>query len=177
VSLSKRPAAKRKQLDNLKPAPAPERGNRRAVKHGATAKPPADRVAAIEDELLAALPIRDPRSGEAPSHDRAMVNLAAIALARLESVTAYIEEHGPLTRGGRMREASRYEMELSTRAANLLDRLGMSPVSRAKLGVDLVKARDLAKEMSALDVPDADVVDEPSTEPVYDADAEEWDEE
>jgi hypothetical protein len=168
VPLSKRPAAKRKQLDNLRPAPAPERGNQRRRTHGATAKPPAERVAAIEAELLDGLPIRDPRNGDAPIHDRAMVNLTAIALARLQSVTAYIEEHGPLTRGGRMREASRYEMELSTRAANLLDRLGMSPVSRAKLGVDLVKARDLAQEMSALDVPDADVVDEPDENGEYD---------
>jgi len=176
MPLSKRPSARRKQLSNLRVNNPAGVANMRARTHGARAKPPSLRLESIEAELLAALPVRTP-AGEAPIHDRPMVSVAATVIARLQRVTAWLDEHGgELTRGGRVRAAAQYEMELSTRAANLLDRLGCSPMSRAKLGLTLAQTRDLAQEMSALsntEPPDAEVVDD--DEPVYDPVAEEWD--
>jgi hypothetical protein len=169
-----------RRLATRKNAPPLKPGAQIAKKHGARAKPPSLRMESIEAELLAALPIRTP-DGEAPIHDRPMVSVATTVISRLQSVTAWINKNG----GGFhrqtkvMREALRYEDQLAGRAADLLDRLGCSPTSRAKLGVDLVKARDLAQEMSALDVPDADVVDDDNGTDTptgtYDPETEEWD--
>jgi hypothetical protein len=153
--MSKRPKARGRQLANLKPPTPAPKANRRAVKHGALAQPPADRVAALKVELADALPVRA-ADGSAPIHDMHVVGLLAVVLARLETVSAYVDRLGPLAQG-KVREAARYEMELSTRAANLADRLGLTPRSRAALGVDLARTRDLAREMSAID---AEAVDD-----------------
>jgi hypothetical protein len=180
MALSKHPTKRAKQLANCRSYPPPKPGEKRNLQHGATAKPPSVRLASIEAELLAALPIRTP-DGEAPIHDRPMVSIAATVIARLQHVTAWIDKNGSGFTAKRqtatMRSALDYEDRLAKSAASLLDRLGCSPTSRGRLGVDLVKARDLAMEMSALDEPvqDADVVDEPN-EPVYDPETGEWDE-
>lgn len=144
---SKDPAKRANQLANLrKPKPAPT-GNKRALKHGARAIPPAKRVAELTDEIAAALPVRDGDGGP-PIHDMHVVGLMAVTLARLETVTAYVDRLGPLARG-KLREAAVYEQKLIERAANLADRLGMTPRSRAALGLDLARAQvDLATLLS-----------------------------
>lgn len=148
MALSKDPKKRSKQLANLKPPTPAPKGHKRRMTHGAKAQPDATRLAAIEEEIRGALPVRDPH-GHAPTHDLAAVKLLGIALARLETVTAYVNEHGVFFSGGRLRPAAEHEQKLIERAANLLDRLGMTPTSRVKLGLDLVRAEDLAQAMSA----------------------------
>ncbi len=161
MPLSKRPAAKRKQLANRRDAPPAPKSNRRAQKHGARAKPPSVRVESIEADLLAALPVKD--DGQPPLADRHIVGLLAVTYARLMSVEAYIERHGgPLTPRGKVREAAVYEQKLTERARVLSTELGLTPKSRAALGVDVAHLRDLAIEMSALS--DADTIDGTATD-------------
>jgi hypothetical protein len=161
MALSKRPSAKRKQLANIRPAPAPERGNRRALKHGGRARPTPAHLAAIEQELLDGLPVRS-ADGSPPAHDLGVVRLLAVCLCRLQTVDAWLTEHGPIARGGKVRDAVNVEMKLRSQAARLYSELGMSPRSRAALGLDLARVRDLALEMAAEDddVTDADVIDD-----------------
>jgi hypothetical protein len=52
------------------------------------------------------------------------------------------------------------ETKLRREAAEYLDALGMTPKSRARLGVDLVRARDLAQEWSNSEpAAEADVIE------------------
>ncbi len=151
MALSKNPTSRSKQLANRRDAPPPEPGNRRAMKHGGQATPEPRRQAQVEREICEALPIRA-ADGGAPAHDLITVRLLAITLCRLETCTAYVTKHGQFFKGGRVRPAVEVEDKLITRAANLADKLGMTPTSRAKLGLDLVHAQaSLAQLMSDAD--------------------------
>jgi hypothetical protein len=151
MALSKDPAKRSKQLANLKPPPPAPPGNRRRVTHGARAQPEPRRQAALERQISDALPVRAADGGP-PVHDLVTVRLLAITLCRLESCAAYVSKHGQFFQGGRVRPATELEDKLIVRAANLLDRLGMSPTSRAKLGLDLAQGQlSLAQLMSDLD--------------------------
>ncbi len=130
--------------------PPPPKGNKRHLIHGANAEPPAVRVREIEDRLYeslaAAAPVRV-ANNQLPPADAHTVRLAARTLARLESVSAWIDEHGPLDAKGKPRSAANWERRLTSTAAKLLASLGMNPAARARLGVD-VKRIDLATAMS-----------------------------
>ncbi len=120
-----------------------------ATKHGANAQPPAVRVRELEDGIYASLASSAPiREGNAlPPADEATVRLAARTLARLESVSEWLDREGPLDRKGKVRSAALWERRLTSTAARLLGTLGMNPQARAKLGVD-IKRIDLASAMS-----------------------------
>src|SRR3954468_4058696 len=81
-------------------------GNRNAVKHGAEARVPAERLSAKVQEVYGALaeeaPVRGPDGG-LPTHDRAVVMLLARARCRLDDVTVWLDEHGTFNRNGRLR--------------------------------------------------------------------------
>jgi hypothetical protein len=140
---------KSKPKSKRKLPPPPPKGNKLALKHGAHAKPPANRVRALEngiyDALAAAAPVRDGDS--LPAADAATVRLAARTLARLESVSAWLDVHGPLDKRGKPRSAANWERRLTATAAKLLASLGMNPQARARLGVDIQRI-DLATAMS-----------------------------
>lgn len=159
MSLSRDPRARKRQLANLRKAPAAPKDNKRRMTHGAKAQPDAKRLAEIEGDICAALPVRD-SNNEAPVHDLAAVHLLAVAVARLETVSAYVDRYGSFYKGGRLRPAAEHEQKLIERVGSLLDRLGLTPASRARIGVDLVRTRDLAREMSGMDAIDAEVVDD-----------------
>lgn len=129
-------------------------GNRLAVKHAAHAEVlPArvsERVATIYAELEAEAPVRGPDGG-LPVHDREAVRQLARCLCRLDDVGAWLDKYGPLDRRGKERSAARAERRLRGEAARWLDKLGMTPTARAKLGLDLAKAADLATAMSEPD--------------------------
>lgn len=137
---------------HLKPWPPAPEGNRRSVKHGARARVLPEVLQAktreIYDALSASAPVRD-EDDELPVADAHAVAIAAQALARLESVVAYIDKHGALDRRGKPIPAVGYETKLRRECAEHLASLGMTPKARARLGVDLVRQRDLAKEWSA----------------------------
>jgi hypothetical protein len=179
VGLSKRKAARQRQLSNLRRAPAPPAGNRRAVKSGAWATAKTLRVEpkvqAIYEQLAEEAPLRAP-DGSLPAADSTLVELLALCLARLESVAAYLSVYGPLdeSRGGAVRPAAEYERRLRLEARDHASALGLSPRARVALGLDLQRTVSLADAMSEPDserraelmraagVPiDADAEDEP----------------
>jgi phage terminase small subunit len=78
-----------------------------------------------------------------------MVRLLAITLVRLESCAAYTSQHGQFFKSGRPRPSVEVEDKLISRASTLADKLGMTPTSRAKLGLDLAHTQaSLAQLMS-----------------------------
>jgi hypothetical protein len=145
--MSKHPAKRARQLGNLKP-PKPQPGNRHRVTHGGRAAPSPRRQAAVEAQICEQLPIRG-ADGAPPPHDLIVVRLLAITLVRIESCAEYISGHGQFYKGGRPRPAVAVEDKLIARAANLADKLGLSPTSRAKMNLDLVHGQvSLAQLMS-----------------------------
>ena len=144
VALSRDPKKRSKQLANRRDAPPPERGNKRARRHGGQAMPDAKRLEQITNELTAAMPIQSP-------HDKAAIHLCALAIARLESVGAYLNEHGLLFRDGRERPATVLERKLSNEARTLLAELGLTPRSRVQIGVALSQVPDVAQALSEPD--------------------------
>jgi len=143
--------AKRKQhpnsLANLRQAPPAEKGNKRALQHGAYAKDPrglAAARAAIDQELEAHSPI-------ASSADMFTRELAARAIARVRQIEEALDERGLWDSEGEIRPAVAALERATKQAAELLDKLGMNPRSRAALGVDLARQTDLATAMSEPD--------------------------
>lgn len=151
MPLSNDPAKRRRQLENLRPgAGGGTVGNVRALVHGGQARVAtliragswAERIYA---ELEAEAPLRD-TDGGLPAADRQVVELLASALARLEAVEAWLSTRPPITEKGTPWPAEDVAGRLRREAADLLDKLGMNPLSRSKLGLDLVRTVDLAKQ-------------------------------
>ena len=151
--LSRDPEARARQLANLRDAPPPApAGNARARRHGGYAEVARERIEGRARELLDALsadaPLRD-ADGELPRPDAAIVHLLATALCRLEDVESHLTAHGYLTDDGGVRPAADLASRLRRETADYLDALGMTPRSRARLGLDLSRGFDLAREMAA----------------------------
>ncbi len=90
----------------------------------------------VYEALAADAPLRDP-DGELPRPDHAQVVLLAKCLCRLEDVEANVAAYGQLDeRTGAVRPAAEREDRLRKEAADYLDALGMTPRSRARLGLD-----------------------------------------
>lgn len=167
--LSADPVKRARQLGNLQRGGgrplSPE--HRPALRHGAYATIAADRLDAkareVFDALAADAPLRE--RGELPAADGAVVRLAAEALCRLDSVSDYLARRGIEDEKGQLR-AGVLEVEgrLRREASDHLEALGMSPRSRARLGVDVARAQafDLAQhwaEQDGDDVVDGEVSD------------------
>lgn len=155
MALSKRDAARQRQLANLqrgggRPASIEHRP---ALRHGGYAQLAAAQLDAkardIFDALAADAPLRE--AGELPRADSALVRLAAECLCRLDTLSAYLTAHGILDAKGNVRSAAELERRLRAEAADHLDALGMTPRSRAKLGVDVQRGFDLAQQWAAQD--------------------------
>ena len=140
----------RPNLANLRPAPPAPAGNARRRTHGAYAVVALERLAAREADVFAALAADAPlqEDGTLPPADGALVRLAAEALCRLDSVGDYLARRGIEDDAGELRiSALDVEAKLRREAADHLDALGMSPRSRVRLGVDLVRAATSAAEV------------------------------
>ena len=110
MALSDRPAARERQLANLRQAPAAPAGNRRALRHGGYAEVARsrleERTRQVFDELAVDAPLRDELAGELPAADHLIVSLLLQALIRLEDVTAYLTVNGLLDHKGKVRPAA-----------------------------------------------------------------------
>jgi len=130
--------------------PAPP-GNGYARSHGAYARLVADRleakVAEVFDALAADAPLRADDGG-LPAHDATLVRLAASCLCRIEDLEAHLRDHGILDAKGNVRPAVDLERRLRSEALGYLDALGMTPTSRARLGLDLTRTASLAELMA-----------------------------
>jgi hypothetical protein len=128
-------------------------GNDRTLRHGGY------RVVAeaeLDDKtktIFAALsedaPLRD-TDGGLPSHDAVVVRLLADCLCRLDSVGAWLAGRWATTEA---RPALELEMRLRTQALDLAESMGMTPRSRARLGLDVKRAQsfDLARHWQEQD--------------------------
>jgi hypothetical protein len=68
-----------------------------------------------------------------------LVAQLARTLVRLDRLAAWLDQHGIQDRRGKIRSAARWESKLTSQAVSMMSALGMSPTSRAKLGLNLVE--------------------------------------
>lgn len=173
---SKRGQTNPSSLANLRPPPAPEKGNQRAATHGGFARIAPARLEQQEQEVFDALaadaPVRD-SSGGLPAADTVVVSLLAETLCRLSNVREWIAENGVFDtrrftstdpkkqRDKRRKQRTRarkdpmrvveVEARLRREALDYAESLGMTPRSRARLGLDMARTADLANAMSEED--------------------------
>jgi phage terminase small subunit len=145
MPLSSDPKRRSRQLANLQPGGgAAGPGNGRAVTHGAYAALAPDRLDVKAREVFDALgadaPVRD-GDGSLPAADVAAVRLLADVLCRLDDIGGYLSRRGWEGEDGKPRPVLDYEARLRGHALDLMRELGMTPASRAKLGLDLVRAK------------------------------------
>lgn len=156
MPLSRDPSARERQLANLRRAPAAPVGNTRALRHGGYAQVARERLDSKVREVFEAvgedLPLRN-ADGGMPRHDAVAVRLLAENLCRVESVSAHLRDYGLFDQDtGEPRPALDLERRLRQEALDLAESLGLTPRSRAKLGLDLVRAApDMASIMSEPD--------------------------
>jgi hypothetical protein len=125
--------------------------NKIALRHGGYAEISREALDEQERRVLDAIsddaPLRDP-DGALPRADGVMVRVLASALVRLDRVESYHRDHGWLDGKGEPRPSAHLERLLRAEIADHCDALGMSPRSRARLGLDLQRGYDLAQAMS-----------------------------
>ena len=150
MGLSRRPAARQRQLANLTDRPpAPPQGNQRAARHrgysAVTEQERDERAQAIYDAMAASAPLRD-GDGGLPMADEMVMGLLAECLVRRERVSRWLADFGALDeRTGEPKAAVELERRLRLEALDYARELGMTPKARVALGVDLQRGFDLAQ--------------------------------
>ena len=152
VPLSHDPHARGRQLANLVPAPRAPVGNQRARSHGGYAAVVRERldvkVLEVADALGSDLPLRD-AAGGVPRADAVAVRLLAENLCRLDDVSAHLRDFGLFDQAtGEPRPALDLERRLRAETLDLAESLGLTPRSRARLGLDVQRGVDLAQAMA-----------------------------
>ena len=157
MPLSGDPTARERQLANLVPgARTAEPGNQRAVTHGAYAAIARERLDTKMREVFDALagdaPLRE-ADGSLPAADALVVELLAETLCRRENLRQHLADYGWRDQATKEPKTALLDLErrLRKEAATYADQLGMTPRSRARLGLDLVRTVDLSRAMSEPD--------------------------
>lgn len=155
MPLSNDPDAKARQLANLKRGESgtPKGEPSTRLTHGARStllfKDVDAEVVELMDALGESVPVRD-ADGGVPAADQAAVEYAARALKRYRHLSTWCDLHGRIEeKTGKVKPAADYELRAEKSLANALDALGMTPTSRARLGLDLARSADLAMEWAA----------------------------
>ena len=124
-----------------KPPPAPI-GNGRALTHGFRSallvRDIGSEIRELMDALSAAAPVRE-GDGSLPPADLVAVETAARALKRWRHVSAWCDMYGRLDEKGDVRPAAHYELQAEAALQRALDSLGMSPMARSKLGLNIAR--------------------------------------
>lgn len=142
MPLSPDDSARGRQLANLNRGGPTIPGNRSAVRHGAHARISRDRLEARVAEMRDALAEDAPVKSNA---DSVVLTELAQAQCRLDDVRSYITQHGLLTDKGEVRPAVELERRLVGQVLDISEAMGMTPRSRAKLGLDIQRGLDLAQ--------------------------------
>ena len=131
-------------------------GHTLSMRHGAHSPRVVDPIAAeLLAEVLEASPyLRD--AAYLPA-----VESWAKAEARVQLLEAWVDEHGPFDAHGRTSSAMNLLTKWTSIAMNHRTRLGLDPLSRARLGRDVAAGRtfDLAAAFAVLDNDDEDDAD------------------
>jgi hypothetical protein len=150
VPLSGDPVKRRNQLANLRNAPAAPQGNSRHRVHGAYARVLPfvldAKATTIFDALAGDAPVRADDGG-LPAADALPVRLLAELLCRLDSIGEYLGRRGWEGEDGQPRPVLDVEARLRGQAVELMRELGLTPASRVKLGVDLVRGLSAAERL------------------------------
>lgn len=164
MPLSNDPDKRARQLANLRPgAGAWKPGDAPALKHGLRSRRPlpVDQLSAEVAEIVGALadaaPVRD-GDGNLPAADEAAIERAARALHRARKASEWADATGRYDEKGNVKPIARHELECERELGTALDVLGMTPRSRARLGVDIAAARSASLAEQIADA-DADVID------------------
>jgi hypothetical protein len=128
-----------------KKPPAPPKGNKRALKHGIHAKPDEKHIKEAESALAATLPAIDPKA------DAVALRLLAVSVIRYEQAVAEVNMRGVFDRRGKPTSAARWERRHNNSLMRQLAAFGGTPNSRAKMGLRMAKAVDLANVLSEPD--------------------------
>lgn len=123
---------------NGQPAGEPGRALTHGFKSTVAIAPQAQAIADTLRELVPAY----------TASDEPALTLLAWQLARIEAANTYLAEHGLLDGKGRPRPVLKVLSTSENSAARLMDALGLTPTSRARLGVDLAKTGDLVAELA-----------------------------
>jgi hypothetical protein len=103
---------------------------------------------ALAAEILAVL------DGEGLGHirpaDRVAVESLAVLLRRIHQAEAYIDRAGLVRKSGDVRPVAQLLVRLLAEARAYCETLAMTPLARAKLGLDQGRAFDLAAALAAL---------------------------
>jgi len=121
-----------------------ERGNTRAVSHGAFSErlvgPIARGTLEVVEEMCAGLPAE--RMSFAAER-----SVLARKLARLKMVSEHLDENGYFNKRRNARPSVKLELELLRSVEKSLEVLGLTPAAAAKLGVNLARSHSLADEL------------------------------
>ena len=153
------PRKRERQLANLRPGPPAPAGNALARRHGGYAAIARERleekVLEVADALGSDLPLRD-AAGGVPRADAVAVRLLSESLCRLDDVSAHLRDFGLFDQAtGEPRPALDLERRLRAETLDLAESLGLTPRSRAKLGLDLQRGFDLAQHWAGEEADDA----------------------
>lgn len=152
MSRYKTEAAERRALANLRPGPKAPPGNGLAETHGGysavTEEEREERVGQVFEAIGADAPLRGPDGG-LPRADTVAVYLLARCLVRLERVERFHRDCGWVDPKMKLpRPSVDLEGRLRREALDLAESLGMTPRSRARLGLDLQRGFDLAQHFA-----------------------------
>lgn len=167
VALSNDPAKRERQLANLRRGGPANAGSWQPgqsspnLRHGLHTRPPEDPgewrlqiLSPAAQELLEALaeaaPVRD-AAGDVPIHDRLAIEAAAVDLIIVRRCLGFLVAQGFEDSRGNQRPEVDGLGRANERLMKKLDRLGMTPASRAKLGLAMARTADLATAMSERD--------------------------
>jgi hypothetical protein len=108
-------------------------------------------VREVFDAVSADVPVLA-ADGGLPAHDTIVVRQLAELLVRRERVRESELRHGIEGKGGKLRGVVEFGLRLDGQILRLCEQLGMTPVSRARLGLDLVRAQSASDRMLADDL-------------------------
>jgi hypothetical protein len=138
------PARTRSNANLVPGGGAGDRGLQRAAKHGAyaaiAARELSDKVREVYDAISADAPVKD--QGTLPAADTVIVRQLAETLVRRERVRESELRHGIEAPDGKLRGVVEFGLRLDGHIAKLCDAIGLTPRSRAALGLELARARN-----------------------------------
>jgi hypothetical protein len=155
MPLSGDPVKRAAQLANLRrrPSVTGDGGLQRATKHGVYAviaeRELSGKVRELYEAIGEDLPVRDAGDG-VPAQDAIPLRMLAETLIRRERIRESELRHGVETPDGKLRGIVEFGLRLDNQALRLCIELGLTPRSRAALGLDLIRTQSANDQIAGL---------------------------